>query len=264
MATMIKTAVRYLRYLLRAKTRYYIHSPFVFDFIENVTADKRYYYAFDDIDYLRNKLLAARDKIAVTDYGAGSKKFKKGTEREIGDIVRHASVSSRIGQLLFKTVCHFQPNNILELGTSMGISTLYLAKASPSAKVVTIEGSTTLAMYAQRNFEILKAGNIEVKTGKFEYILPVVLNELGNLDLFFFDGNHDQKATLQYFESCLPYIKGDACFIFDDIHWSEGMQSAWNTIKAHPKVAVSIDLFSIGLVFFREGQAKEDFTLYYF
>ncbi|HEU0137328.1 MAG TPA: class I SAM-dependent methyltransferase, partial [Flavobacterium sp.] len=73
------------------------------------------------------------------------------------------------------------------------------------------------------------------------------------------DGNHQKVATLRYFDLLLPTVTNDSVWIFDDIHWSRDMEDAWEEIKAHPKVTVTIDTFQWGIVFFRKEQRKEDF-----
>ena len=88
-----------------------------------------------------------------------------------------------------------------------------------------------------------------------------MIKELDKLDFVFVDGNHQRDATLKYFEWCLPKVHKDTVLIFDDIYWSEGMKAAWNEIKAHPSVTVTINMFWIGLVFFKQGRAKEDFLV---
>lgn len=259
----LQLAFRYLRYLLGAKTKYYIHSTFVYELIEEVLSDERNYYAFLDIEYLRKKLLASGDEITVTDYGAGSK-VMKGKQRKIWEIAKYSAIRPSFGRLLFGLATYLKPKQILELGTSLGISTLYLAKAQSKAAVTTLEGCPHLSAYARRNFEILKTPNVEVITGDFKNTLPQYLQRQPILDLVFFDGNHRKEATLDYFNQCLPHIRNTSCFVFDDIHWSTEMEAAWEAIKAHPKVTVTIDVFKVGLVFFHQEQAKEHFELYYF
>ena len=253
---------RYLKYLGRAQTIYYIHSPFVYNFAINIIKNTRWYYAFEDIEQLRQKLLSNKTLIDTQDFGAGSV-MSKNNRRSIKKVAQNVAVRPKIGRLLFDIVHHFKPNTILELGTSLGISSLYLAAANQSAKVFTIEGCPETARLAQQNFDALKVQNIELSVGQFDKILPEVLKKVTQLDLAFIDGNHRKIPTLDYFEQCLSYANNKSIFIFDDIHWSKEMEEAWEQIKTHPKVTVSIDLFFIGIVFFREGQAKEHFTLFH-
>ena len=259
----IKQIRRFFNYLIKGRTKYYIHSPFVYEFCEEVLSDERYFYAFDDIDYLRYQLLSNHQEIQVTDFGAGSKQMKT-DRRKISAIAKNAAVSVSMGKLLFKIIQYYKPQTILELGTSLGIATLYLAKANEKAIVHTIEGCPQTAQLAQQHFTALKSTNIHLHKGTFQEQLPKVLNQMQTLDLLYIDGHHEEKATLNYFEQCLNKANEHSIFILDDIHWSEGMESAWKQIKAHPKVQLSIDLFRMGLVFFKKDKVKEDFTLYYF
>lgn len=254
---------RYLSYLFKAKTKYYIHSPFVYQLCEEVIFDKRHYYAFEDIAYLRKKLLTSKEIIKVTDYGAGSQVFKK-EQRAISKIVKHASIPPKFGRLLFRLVHHFSPCNILELGTSLGMSTLYQAKAMPSANIISLEGCPNTAQIARSNFSVLQAHNIDVVVGQFKDTLSTVLKKFETLDFIFIDGHHQQEATLSYFEQCLPFIHNNSIIIFDDIHWSSGMEKAWQAIKKHPNISVTIDVFKFGIVFFRKEQEKENFILHTF
>jgi predicted O-methyltransferase YrrM len=138
-----------------------------------------------------------------------------------------------------------------------------LAKAAPNAKVITIEGCPATAAIARENLDKLQIQNTELLTGNFDNILPDLLKNSEELDFVYVDGNHRKDATLNYFEWCLPKLSQNSIMIFDDIYWSEGMKEAWAQIKAHPDVSVSIDLFWIGLIYVRKGQAKEDFIIKY-
>ncbi len=41
------------------------------------------------------------------------------------------------------------------------------------------------------------------------------------------------------------------------------MKAAWEEIKLHPKVTVTIDCFEMGIVFFKKNEVKENFTVYH-
>lgn len=198
--------------------------------------------------------------LQVNDLGAGSAVLKTKT-RKISSIARYSLKSAKYSQLLFRLVNHFQPQTILELGTSLGITTLYLAKATPQAKVLSIEGSEGIAERAKQNFKKLQVTNIQLITGNFDNVLQTQLKELNQLDFVFVDGNHRKAPTLRYFEQCLAYAHNDSVFVFDDIHWSDEMREAWALIKNHERVTLTIDLFFIGLVFFRKEQVKQHFIL---
>ena len=250
--------IKYFKYLLSAKTPHGIHSPFVFELVNKVINKKGSYYAYEKIEKLRRKLLVSSKEIEVTDFGTG-----KSGKRTINEIAERSLKSKKYGQLLFRLVNHFKPTTILELGTSLGISTSYLACANPNAKVITIEGCPNISNEAKNNFESLGLKNIETVVGNFDIILSAVLCRLPTADcqLVFFDGNHKKIPTLNYFSQCLEYAHNDSIFVFDDIHWSDEMEEAWEEIKSNPLVTVTIDLFFLGLVFFRKEQAKENFIV---
>lgn len=251
----------YLRYYGRALTRYQVHSPFVFDLVNEVIEDDRHFYVFDRIEGLRQNLLRDKRKIEVTDLGAGSH-TTSAKFRAVESIARSAVTPTPYTQLLFKLIHYIKPKTILEMGTSLGISTLYQATSVSSARVITLEGCPQISAVAQENFKWLGAENIELITGDFAQTLPQELRKIERLDYAFFDGNHRKAPTLDYFKQALKYAHKDSVFVFDDIYWSGEMAEAWKEIKAHPQVTLTIDLFYMGIVFFRtENAVKEHFTL---
>lgn len=249
--------LRYIKYWFSAKTAHGIHSPFVFELYNEVINKKGSYYSFDKIEHLRKKLLVSKKEIEVTDLGTG-----KSGKRKVSEIAERSAKDKKYCELLFRLAYHFKPNTILELGTSLGISTSYLAAANPNAKVITIEGCPNTAKEANNNFQILGLQNIEAISGNFDKELPAVGSRQSAIfDFVFLDGNHRKEPTLRYFNQLLKHTSNDSLFIFDDIHWSNEMEEAWEEIKADPKVSVTIDLFFVGLVFFRKEQAKENFIV---
>jgi len=250
----------YLLHRFKAKTRHGVHSPFVYRLIDKVIYDFEPKKVYADIEALRKQLLNDKRSIQVTDLGAGSKVNNDQTKK-ISDIARNALKPRRLAQLLYRLAADLKPLNIIELGTCLGITTVYLQNASPKAKVYSLEGSPETAAVALETFQKAGLTNIAEITGNFDDTLPGVIKELDQLDFVFVDGNHQRDATIKYFEWCLAKVHEDTMLIFDDIYWSEGMKEAWQEIKAHPRVTVTVDLFWIGLVFFKKGQAKEDFLV---
>lgn len=252
---------RFLRYYFKARTKYNVHSPFVFDFTESVLEDDRWYYAFSEWEALRRYLLTDRTKLRVTDYGAGSQ-VQGDRERTLSSLARHSANQPYTCRLLFRIVQKFRPSALLELGTSLGISTGYQAAAALDAKMVTIEGCPNVAHYAAHHFQLMKVKNVSLLEGHFDEMLPIALKELGKLDYLFLDGNHRREPTLRYFKQCLEFAHDQSVFVLDDIHWSGEMEQAWDEVRQHPAVSLSIDLFFFGVVFFRkENQVKEHFSL---
>jgi predicted O-methyltransferase YrrM len=240
-----------------------IHSPFVFDFVKNVLNDKRWFYIFSPIEMIRKDLKGNHSLIHVDDLGAGSV-VSKSNRRSVSEIARHALKPKKLAQLLFRTVNHYQPETILELGTSLGITTAYMAAANGNANVFTIEGSHSVAAIAKNNFRQLDIFNIHLIEGGFDSVLPQLLQKVKEVDFVFVDGNHRLEPTLRYFEMLLHHSNENTILVFDDIHWSEEMERAWKRIQQHDAVTCTIDLFFLGFVFLRkEFKVKQHFSIRY-
>ena len=250
----------YLLHRLTAKTRHGTHSPFVYKLADEVIYNKRQFAQYNIIEAQRKKLLQVDTMIQVTDLGAGSH-LNKDRTKKVKEIAKNALKSPALAQLIHRLAKFSNPKSVIELGTCLGITSAYLSTAAPEASVITIEGCPQTAAVAKQNFEDLKLNNIRLEVGNFDHILPGILAEQQQLDFVYIDGNHRKDATLNYFNWCLPKVHENTMLIFDDIYWSAGMKEAWAAIKAHPQVTVTIDLFWIGLVFFKKGQAREDFKL---
>ncbi|MDP9077009.1 MAG: class I SAM-dependent methyltransferase [Bacteroidota bacterium] len=256
----LRFANDYLLHRLKAKNRHGVHSPFVYRLIDKVIYDFDDKKVYAGVENIRKTLFIDNNIITVTDLGAGSH-VNNNRQKKISDIAHNALKPPKLAQLLYRLVADLKPRNIIELGTCLGITTLYLQKAAPGAKVYTLEGCPETAGVAKQTLKKGEINNVEPVVGNFDDTLPGVINSLDQLDFVFVDGNHQKDATLNYFEWCLPKVHEDTLLIFDDIYWSTGMKEAWAQIKAHPQVTVTIDLFWIGLVFFKPGQAKEDFLV---
>jgi len=255
-------AIAYLKYLNKSGTRHSVHSPFVYSLVDEVLRNKTDYPEFREIEELRQKLLGKSQLIEITDFGAGAnlKSYEHRFER-VASIARKGSVDEKFGRLLFRLARHFKPETIIELGTSLGVSTLYLAKASPAAKVITLEGCTTKSEQAATNFESLHASNIDLHIGRFDIVLPDLVKNLPKLDFAFIDGHHTYDATIDNFETLLQITHNDTVFVFDDIHWSRGMEKAWQQITDHEHVTVSVDLFRFGIVFLKKELSRQKFVI---
>ncbi|WP_285010434.1 O-methyltransferase [Pedobacter faecalis] len=250
----------YVAHRLTAKSRHGTHSPFIYKLADEVIYDFSNKDAYEAVEAQRKKLYRDDSTITVTDLGAGSH-LNRNRRKKISQIARNALKSPRLAQLIYRLAKMAKPDTIIELGTCLGITTAYLSKACPNTNIITIEGCPETAEVAYRNFRELGLENVELQVGNFDLLLPDLLEQLEKLDFVYIDGNHRKDATLNYFKWCLPRVHEDTLLIFDDIYWSPGMKEAWEEIKAHPDVRVTVDLFWIGLVFFRKGQAKEHFKL---
>ncbi|MGZ3766744.1 MAG: O-methyltransferase [Mucilaginibacter sp.] len=250
----------YLLHRLRGKNRHGLHSPFVYRLVDEIIYDFEYKDIYKEVESVRTQLLSDNQVITVTDLGAGSL-VNNNRKKKISDIARNALKPPKLAQLIYRLVNDQKPENIIELGTCLGTTSLYLRNAASDAELYTLEGCPETAGIAAEVFKKAGVGNIKQVTGNFDDTLPGVITGLDQLDFVFVDGNHQKQATLKYFEWCLPKVHENTLLIFDDIYWSEGMKEAWEIIKAHPKVTVTIDLFWIGLVYFKKGQVKEDFLI---
>ena len=248
----------YLKFLWHSKNEHAVHSPFVFLLLTKCFYDKSPKSAYSILKNFRESLLENKNKITVTDFGAGSRVFKS-NDRAIAQIAKTAGISPKRAQLLYRISAYFEPETILELGTSLGLATSALALGNPKARIKTLEGCPETLAIAQKQFKTFDLKNIQTIETKFEDYLNKL--ETLNFKLIYFDGHHSKTATLDYFERLLPTIHNDSVWIFDDIHWSAEMEEAWETIKNHPKVKVTIDTYQWGLVFFRYEQPKQHFVI---
>lgn len=250
----------YLKFLWNSKNEHGVHSPFVFSLLTKCFYDKRPKPEYSILNSYRESFLENKNFINVTDFGAGSKVFKS-NKRQISKIAKTAGISKKRAELLFRVTNYFEPKNILEIGTSLGLATSALALGNPKAKVITLEGCMETANECELQLQKFNFNNVENVISEFELYLNNLESETLNFELIYFDGNHSKKATLAYFDLLLPTIDNDSVWIFDDIHWSSEMEEAWEIIKKHPKVTVTIDTFQWGFVFFRYEQEKEHFVI---
>jgi predicted O-methyltransferase YrrM len=260
----LKQAYSYLRYLFMAKTKYSIHSPFVYSLVTEVFEMKNKSPETRKISELRLRLARSKRILEVTDFGSG-----KGNKpytlhfKTVGQIASGSSVSPKYGELLFRLVQRFRSEAIVELGTSLGISTMYLAIGAPKAEVFTIEGCSTTSEIARENFTELGVTNIHMQTGRFEDVLPDLLRNMKTVDFAFIDGYHEYEPTKKYVEMFLKLTTENSVIVIDDIHWSGGMQRAWNELRNNTLVTVSIDIYRFGMLFFGKGLSKQHFVIRY-
>lgn len=256
-----KYLVRYFRYFWQAQTRYDIHSPFVSAFIENTLEDRRWYYIFDGVQQLKEKLALNDDLVEIVDHGAGSQ-LGNLPKSPVNRIARYSSITPFPGRLLFRIVKFLQPQRLLELGTSLGVSAIYQIAAVPRSTLVTIEGNPGIAELARQNIAACGLEQVQVRQGTFRKVLPEIGTNDARFDFFHFDGDHRYQPTLEYFEKCMTIAGPNSVFCFGDIYWSKEMEKAWKVLKRDPRVRLSIDLFHFGLLFLRpEQREKEDFVI---
>lgn len=261
---MLKLAYKYLHYYFTSVGPHGVHSPFVYKLLTQVIHDKKRYPAYQQVESLRKKLFVNTTLLTLEDFGAGGKKNVV-YERTVSEIAKTSAKPPKYAKLLYRLCKFHKPEYMLELGTSLGISTAYQALgATINNKVsfTTLEGAEQVAQQAKVNLSTLQLNDsIKIGVGNFDKTLAEHLKQFTRLDYVFFDGNHQYQPTIDYFKKCLPLVHENTLFVFDDIRWSDEMEKAWEEIKSHPDVSLTIDLFFIGLVYFRKGKAKQHFKL---
>lgn len=257
----LKSILKYINYRLTSYTEHDLHSPFMYNFYMELIKNEFPFGDFEELNNIRKALLKVPTAIVYNDLGAGSKKLKS-EKRLISDITRHGIAQKKQAEFMYRLLNKFTPATVVELGTSIGLTTLYLSKGSPRSDIYTIEGCPDLVRFSEQFFITQQARNIQNISGNFDTAFPHLLKSIDHLDFLYVDGNHAYEPTLRYFHMALEKKNSCSIFVFDDIYWSEDMQRAWKEIAAHPDVTLSLDLFYFGIVFFRtEQKNKEHFVL---
>lgn len=254
---MVYSFLAYFSFLLKSSNQHGVHSPFVYQLFTSCLKDKTVYPEYQLLDAHRKDLYKNNAIIEIVDLGAGSRVFTS-NQRAISAIAKNAGIPKKRQQLLFRLSQYLKPNRILELGTSLGMATTALSLGNPKAEITTVEGCPATAQIANNSFKRHQLNNIHLHQTTFEAFFN---QKQEPFDLIYVDGAHSLEATLNTFESLLGLVQDQSLIIFDDIYWSKGMQSAWQQIRQHPSITVSIDCYYWGLAFFRSNQEKEHFTL---
>ncbi len=248
----------YFKYRIKAKGAQSIHSPFLFKLYNEVVKFKGNSVSrkceIDIKSALKSDVL-----IDASGFGAGSR--KKNKPRKVSSIAKLSGSSARWGRFLFAMSEHFGGDTIVELGTNLGIGTSYLSRGNQGSTVHTFEGNVALHNFSSNYFKENQMTNVKSHLGSIQETLPVVLNEQNQVDLVYIDADHTYNATVHFFETLKPHLKNSSVIIFDDIHWSKGMEAAWAKIVKDEAVTLSVDLFFKGIVFFDQGLTKEHFIL---
>lgn len=248
---------QYLTYLWNASGANGIHSPFVFELYNEVIRHPYHFYAFEEIEQERHRLLASRSKLEYEDLGA----IKTQVSTSVSALARRSLMPVEEAIVLFQLAFWLKPHCIVELGTCLGITTAYLAK-SGTASVYTFEGIPALLKEAREVWQNLNLTAVHSIEGKIEDTFPDWLQSAKpKIDLLILDANHSYEATMENFTKALPYLHPGSCVVVDDLYWSKEMTTAWSEIKNHPKTTLALDFYRFGLVFFRSENRKENFVL---
>jgi predicted O-methyltransferase YrrM len=242
---------------LDAAGEHSIHSPFFFDFYNRVVKAEQHN-SFIDIEKMRGRLLSNYSEIKVKDLGATSPHFKY-DQRTIARIAATSMNEEKHCALFYRIANHIEAKRILELGTSMGITSLYLSRIEDSS-VVTFEGNSAMISIAQTNFEHFHQNNIELIEGNIDQTLPDYLQNPAKIDFVLIDANHRYEPTISYFNQIARRMSDHGIIVLDDIYYSEEMARAWSEIRKHDLVYGSVDLFRCGILFFDLNLNKQHFT----
>jgi len=254
---MLWRIITYILHLFNRRHRkgHGIHSPYLFKFVNGVVFNQLRLTAPGRILRQHRELKRDSSMIPVGKLGATSN-VDASQERSVGSFVRRSSVSEKCGALLYRIVKWFEPEMIIELGSGLGISTLYLASGSPETPLHSIEGNTDRASFAAQLICKCDLGPVSVHWGEMDEKLDELLPVIKGRFVAFVDGNHEHEPTLQYVKALVDCAGDEALIIVDDIYWSKGMYNAWKEIIEWPEVRVNIDLFQMGILLLRKDLHK--------
>jgi predicted O-methyltransferase YrrM len=248
-------AKAYLSYWLDAVDEHSLHSPFFFDFYTRVVKKRSSDNRFENAETLRKKLLQDTRILTDDDPGSGSSQ-----NRSIASIAKHSLTPQHLSIIYDATIDFFKAKNIIELGTSLGINSLYLA-SKKERSVVTFEGSKEVSEIARLTFEFAKATNIQLVEGNIDQTLRPYVESVRKTDFILLDANHRYEPTIRYFNVLIPRLHEGSVVIIDDIHYSVEMERAWKELMNHKLVYGSADLFRCGILFFDPSLNKQHVIL---
>ncbi len=235
-----------------------IHSPFYFDFYNKVLKGEERLEEFKRIEKTRSGLLSNQSFIRVADLGVRSPHFN-GSKRKIARVAATSLAPKKYCELYYRILKHIDAERVLELGTSFGITTLYLS-ANTNASVFTFEGNNDSINIARTNFEAFERKNVELIEGNLDTTLSNFLQDPTKIDFVFIDANHKYEPTIRYFNMLSRRMSDTGIMVLDDIHLSEEMERAWIEVKNHDLVYGSIDLFKCGILLFDLALTKQHFV----
>ena len=257
----VRQFVDLIGFALAAKRPRQLPDGNVKELVSFMMDESRNYYVFDDIEVVQSGLVQQSDLVVGShDMGAGSRRGSRTSNRKLGSILRHAVSPPPKCRNWFRLAAHLGPQVLIEVGTSVGVSTLYLAAASTSGTVYALDGNPKLLAIARAMARKLKLGNIEFVEGNFDQTLPGLIEDIDSPDLVFLDGNHRFGPTLHYANLVLAKMQTGSLLVIDDIRWSKEMWKAWQRVAAHEKVTDVVDCYSYGLLFVNEEQAEKTHT----
>lgn len=249
-----------MHYWLHAVNRHSLHAPFVYHLYTQIINKNSKLPVFEEIEAYRKTYLQDHTFISVNSPGANSH-WTHSKARKVSNIAKYGLSSAKFSQLLYRLVDQQKPNVIIELGSSLGINTLYLSAAHPDAIIYTFEGCPQTAALAKRLFNHWPLKNITLIEGDIDQTLHPLLSQVKTVDFAYLDANHRYEPTLRYYAMLFEKAHPHSVFVLDDIYWSSAMLRAWKHIKDQPEVSLSLDIFDAGLLFFKPMHYRQHHAL---
>lgn len=243
-----------------------IHSPFLYAFSNACIFNDPPAEEFIMLENIRKNLKNNESEILVTDYGMGPRfgprKEKTNNKplqysRQVKSIARNSLQQSAYCRLFYRIVQYLQPETIIELGTSLGLTTCYFALGNPKARVFSLEGCPKTAEIAKETFAKAGVSNVELITGDFSKSLPVALKKCPSPGIVYIDGDHSFEGVLRNFTNISNHLNAKSVVIVDDIRLSKPMYAAWKQMAAWENTTMALDMGKIGLLFFNPALSKQ-------
>lgn len=246
---------RFVRY----RRGFGVHSPFVFHLITKVIEEKCLYYCFYDIELIRKQFLFREERVGCPH------RRRKGILQQcaVGEIVRREGIRPPHGALLFRLTNYFKPKHILQVGTSVGFSTLYLTAYAKGLQCITLENVAPFADLARQVFEKAGCTFVDLRVGAYNALLPAALEEMKRLDFVFFNTLEDEEDVAGLFNQCLAHVHNDTVFVCEGIQTTPRMRAFWKRVCGLPEVTVTLDLYSVGIILFNKKLHKRNYIVYF-
>lgn len=248
---MLGSLIEFTKFYASAISKYRVHSPFVTTVIDEIIYASKVPPNQENLENIRQSFLNDHRKISTSSFGAPSRVHRSAT-RSIRQIAQSSLTPRSQAEMLFRIVDYFKPRTMLELGTCLGVTSLYQYAGNPSAIFHTIEGHPELFSEAKKLIDSAQHTRLKAIKGRFADVLPSLLHDIKKVDYAFIDGDHTGEGLKTYLELLLTHTHDGSVIVLHDVHWSGDIAEAWNDLRRDPRITLSIDLFYLGLLFFRK------------